>query len=628
MPFWGTKSRFPRTNINNQGGSPTKKIAKFLENVKFPRSKKVLQKYIGFLNYHRSYIPTLAERRTPFIQLLKTADAKTEIPVTPVIMKEFREINEAIDRCCQPALRQPLPGEQLVLMTDANFQAAGYAVLIEDDPKQKYTSTRKTFAPLAYGSKTYAPCQIKMSIYAKEFLAIHMAFKEFGHLFWGATKPVIVMTDRKSVTRFFRTKMIPPLLWKACDFVQQLSFTIPHIPGKMNTAADFLSRFETDPNEKRFLKIREDVPTKPIEVNIESTGIAQEDPVFFDTTYQQKTTEKELWKLKEELRNATPNEPPLITVSCYYAIDLHKDTTIVNIAQLTNPSLILIEQDSDPTLLIFKREMLGLPFDEQISLIDARYMHYSRNKKSIILKDDILCRQYYNDLGEVSHLHFLLPGQILKVLLQSFHGTAGKHPGILKWCRKSVRSITSLQLQLTSETGFVIATYAFKTNAIITHEPRQNLELLHIPEWDGGPEDFMQIDLLPELPTSGVYENILTAIDVFSRYAIAYPVSNPTAVNTAKVILDIMKRLAYLPAPIITDEGIVFVSQVIHEVAKKLGIFLKHAITKHAQTIGVLERAHTTVKVSLKMASGEYRKQCLNIYPLQSWITTQHTIPV
>ena len=130
------------------------KIAKFLEKVKFPRSKKALQRYIGFLNYYRNYIPRLAERLTPFFQLLKTTDAKTKIQITPDIMKEFKEINEALDRCCQLALRQPLPGKQLVLMTDASFQAAGYAVLIEDDPNQKYTSTRKTYAPIAHGSKT------------------------------------------------------------------------------------------------------------------------------------------------------------------------------------------------------------------------------------------------------------------------------------------------------------------------------------------------------------------------------------------------------------------------------------------------------------------------------------------
>ena len=83
--------------------------------------------------------------------------------------------------------------KRLALMTDASFQAAGYAVLIEDDPNQKYTSTHKTYAPIAYGSKTYSPSQTKMYIYAKEFLA----FKELGHTFWGATKPVIIMTDSK-----------------------------------------------------------------------------------------------------------------------------------------------------------------------------------------------------------------------------------------------------------------------------------------------------------------------------------------------------------------------------------------------------------------------------------------------
>ena len=98
-------------------------------------------------------------------------------------MKEFREVNDALDRCCQLALRQPLPGKQLVLMTDASFQAAGYAGLIEDDPNQKFTSTRKTYAPIAYGSKTYSPSQIKMSIYAKEVLAIFWPSKNLDIYF-------------------------------------------------------------------------------------------------------------------------------------------------------------------------------------------------------------------------------------------------------------------------------------------------------------------------------------------------------------------------------------------------------------------------------------------------------------
>ena len=152
--------------------------------------------------------------------------------VTPELLEQFTEINKALDRCCELALKQPLPNKQKALMTDASFSAAGYAVLIEDDPMEKYSSTRNAFAPVAFGSKTFSPAQLKMCIYAKEFLAIFFAFKEFGHIFWGNPTPVIILTDNKSVTRFFQTKIIPPMLWNACDYVIQFSFTIAHIPGK------------------------------------------------------------------------------------------------------------------------------------------------------------------------------------------------------------------------------------------------------------------------------------------------------------------------------------------------------------------------------------------------------------
>ena len=121
----------------------------------------------------------------------------------------------------------------------------------------------------------------------------------------------------------------------------------------------------------------------------------------------------------------------------------------------------------------------------------------------------------------------------------------------------------------------------------------------------------MQIDLIPELPPSGGYENIITAAYVFSRYAFGYPVPNPTAVNTATVIMKIMTRHPYFPTLIITDNESVFVSQVIHEVAELVGIYLKHATTNHAQTIGVLEKTHATIKIPFKMASGQYKKQWL-----------------
>ena len=65
-------------------------------------------------------------------------------------------------------------------MSDASFTAAGYAILTEDDPIQKFTSDKKSHMPIAYESKIFTPSQLKID--AKDFLAIYYAFREFGHI--------------------------------------------------------------------------------------------------------------------------------------------------------------------------------------------------------------------------------------------------------------------------------------------------------------------------------------------------------------------------------------------------------------------------------------------------------------
>ena len=148
-----------------------------------------------------------------------------------------------------------------------------------------------------------------------------------------------------------------------------------------------------------------------------------------------------------------------------------------------------------------------------------------------------------------------------------------------------------------------------------------------MPEWAPGPEEALQIDLLPNLPQSGGYENIITALDVFSRYLFAYPVTDASAISTAKVLIDIMTRDTYLPTTLITDKGTAFTSRVVKEVAKVLGITLKCATTKHPQTIGKLERTHASLKGNLKIASGEHRRQWYKYLPLAvlNYNTTYHS---
>ena len=211
----------------------------------------------------------------------------------------------------RPSSPAASPNKQIALMTDASFAAAGYAILIVDDPNQKFTSPRKSYAPVAYGSKTFTPAQLKMSIYAKEFLAIYFAFKKFGHIFWGAPKPVFILTDNKAITQFFKTKIVPPALWNACDLFIRFNLVIPHIPDAQNTAADYLSRLEAETKDKPIMKIREDVRTLANEINVQSAGLSQEQQTFYTADNE---TEEQYWARKEAIRRNLATAETAITI--------------------------------------------------------------------------------------------------------------------------------------------------------------------------------------------------------------------------------------------------------------------------------------------------------------------------
>ena len=125
----------------------------------------------------------------------------------------------------------------------------------------------------------------------------------------GSNEATIVLTDNKSVTRFFQTKAIPPALWNACGYVLQFNFKIAHIAGSVNAAADFLSRLELKVTEKIRLKIREDIQTTPIEVTTSSSDFADEEQFFFTHADDSNESEEQTLERKERSRQNAKQWP-------------------------------------------------------------------------------------------------------------------------------------------------------------------------------------------------------------------------------------------------------------------------------------------------------------------------------
>ena len=252
--FGHPEIEFLGRSITTKGIAPIEKTDKFLKNIKLPTSVKSLQRYIGFVQFYRQYIPRLAERLVPLYKLLQK-DVKYEL--TQIPKDAIFDINENSANAAKMSLRLPLPDKQLVIMCYASEHAAGYVLLIED-----YTETddgpTKSYAPVAFGSQRFTEGHMSLTMYAKEILAMHFAFDEFAHILLGVKKPTIVMTDNKALTRVFQSKRIPPKLWKY-------------------PAADYLSRIDIHPKDRIHLKLHDEIPVFKVEIDQESKTPKQDD---------------------------------------------------------------------------------------------------------------------------------------------------------------------------------------------------------------------------------------------------------------------------------------------------------------------------------------------------------------
>ena len=410
----------------------------------------------------------------------------------------------------------------------------------------------------------------------------------------------------------------------------QFNFKIAHIAGSVNTAADFLSRLELKVTEKIRLKIREDIQTTPIEVTTSSSDVADEEQIFFtsadDATESEELTLERKEQSRQNAKQWAANEELLaLKTSVKEFTKIDGNTTSYSMNGIKANARIRVDQDVDLVLKNLKLKILGQPFDEVLLMTDSRYKNYKANEDRIILKDGLLYRKYFGETGSVKYYQILIPKQLVKEVLRSLHGEFGKHPGIFKTiiaCREKYYFPKMAQLIREWVISCEQCITESRIDPSLTRPPLQNPN-----EQITAPEDAIQIDLVPELPPSGGYENIVTAMDVFSRHLFAYPTTNQDAKTIAKVLINIITKHAYLPTTLISDKSTAFTSHVIKEVAGVLGVTLKHATTKHAQTIGLLERSHASIKKALKIESGERRSlwhKYVNIAVL-NYNTSYHT---
>ena len=96
--------------------------------------------------------------------------------------------------------------------------------------------------PIAYYSDTFTPTKQNYDIYEQEFLGVLKALKHFRPHVAATEIPVTILTDHTNLTHWKATRKVNRCIAWWFTEIQDYNLTIKHMPGKIHTTPDMLSR--------------------------------------------------------------------------------------------------------------------------------------------------------------------------------------------------------------------------------------------------------------------------------------------------------------------------------------------------------------------------------------------------
>ena len=156
--FGTTKIDYLGITITPEGLSPgSGNLEKFFGQIRMPNTVKQVKRLIGFVQFFRNFIPNLGQKLLPFYKLLRQENVFT---ITSDHHESLNTLKADLTRGTDLTLRLAKPGLQYVILCDASFHGTAFVLMIEDYLIDQNGKTKKTYAPVSFGSRLFTTTQL------------------------------------------------------------------------------------------------------------------------------------------------------------------------------------------------------------------------------------------------------------------------------------------------------------------------------------------------------------------------------------------------------------------------------------------------------------------------------------
>lgn len=640
--------------ISTNGVRPDPQKITAVENFPRPKNPKAIKQFLGLAGYYRRFLPGFSKTARPLTELLKK-DAEFRWSDS----QEQAFVTLKISLCKEPLLQYPDFTLPFVVTTDASKYAIGgilsqgeigkdrpiaYTSRLLNSAEQNYSTIEKEllaivysvnyFRPYLYGHKftlvtdhkplvwldsvkdptsRLARWRLKLAEY--EYKIRYKAGKMNLNADALSRNPAVASTDKNAITKTNNHKPLFPLARnenptqhnRPSDLIPApTTHTKNNLPEQSHDIPedefspandDTLSESDTDSDESSGdsdppLRHTPNAPHQRFNVReVRDSFITRKDSLIIFSTQTGEPCDLGARILAEQgrlprIENAVPGRAKVINDKNRYIIVLiikeriSELITRQTIIEAISALLSVIDEIGLTSVSICKSDIDRVSWTETRGIIDETFNNHG--VKIAICTNEI-------SIPPISDR--------LRILREYHDSAAGGHKGITKtyWRIKYRYYWPNMKADIQA---YVQGCRDCQKKKLVRVKTRQPMILTDTPAVAFEKISMDIMGPLPETRSGNVY--ILTIQDLLSKYSLAIPLRQITAIDVANAFVNEIICVYGAPKALLTDQGTNFLSALMRAIARKFRIKQCKTTAYHPQSNGSVERSHHVLWEYLK----------------------------